>query len=75
MIIDRKNVEDTFKKYTDNYDTSDEKIKLKVDHTYRVAALSERIAISLGLEILKVTILFIVPIFTNQQTKYYSMQK
>ena len=38
MIIDRKNVEDTFKKYTDNYDTSDEKIKLKVDHTYRVAA-------------------------------------
>ena len=23
MIIDRKNVEDTFKKYTDNYDTSD----------------------------------------------------
>ena len=50
MIIDRKNVEDTFKKYTDNYDTSDEKIKLKVDHTYRVAALSERIAISLGLD-------------------------
>ena len=36
MIIDRKNVEDTFKKYTDNYDTSDEKIKLKVDHTYLV---------------------------------------
>lgn len=50
MIIDRKNVEDTFKKYTNNYDTSDEKIKLKVDHTYRVAALSERIAISLGLD-------------------------
>ena len=25
MIIDRKNVEDTFKRYTDNYDTSDEK--------------------------------------------------
>lgn len=50
MNIDRKNVEDTFKKYTDNYDTSDEKIKLKVDHTYRVAALSERIAISLGLD-------------------------
>lgn len=49
MNIDRKKVEDTFKKYTDNYDTSDEKIKLKVDHTYRVAALSERIAESLGL--------------------------
>lgn len=50
MNIDREKVEDIFKKYTDNYDTSDEKIKLKVDHTYRVAALSERIAMSLGLD-------------------------
>ena len=49
MTIDRKKVKSVFKKYTDNYDTSDEKIKLKVDHTYRVAALSERIARSLGL--------------------------
>lgn len=49
MIIDRKKVKNVFKEYTDNYDTSDEKIKLKVDHTYRVAALSERIARSLGL--------------------------
>jgi putative nucleotidyltransferase with HDIG domain len=49
MTIDRKKVKNVFKKYTDNYNTSDEKIKLKVDHTYRVAALSERIARSLGL--------------------------
>lgn len=49
MIIDRKKVKAAFKEYTDNYDTSDEKIKLKVDHTFRVAALSERIARSLGL--------------------------
>ena len=49
MTIDRKKVKNVFKKYTDNYDTSDEKIKLKVDHTYRVAALSERIAHSFGL--------------------------
>lgn len=49
MTIDRKKVKNVFKKYTDNYDISDEKIKLKVDHTYRVAALSERIARSLGL--------------------------
>lgn len=49
MTIDRKKVKNVFKKYTDNYDTSDDKIKLKVDHTYRVAALSERIASSLGL--------------------------
>ena len=50
MKIDRQKVKDTFKKYTDNYDISDEKIKLKVDHTYRVAAISERIAKSLGLD-------------------------
>ena len=49
MTIDRKKVKNVFKKYTDNYDISDEKIKLKVDHTYRVATLSERIARSLGL--------------------------
>lgn len=49
MTIDRKKVEDAFKEYTSHYDISDEKIKLKVDHTYRVAALSERIANSLGL--------------------------
>ena len=49
MTIDRKKVKNVFKKYTDNYDTSDDKIKLKVDNTYRVAALSERIASSLGL--------------------------
>ena len=49
MTIDRKKVKNVFKKYTDNYEISDEKIKLKVDHTYRVAALSERIACSLGL--------------------------
>lgn len=49
MTIDRKKVKNVFKKYTDNYDISDEKIKLKVDHTYRVAALGERIARSLGL--------------------------
>ena len=49
MSIERNKVINVFKKYTDNYDISDEKIKLKVDHTYRVAALSERIACSLGL--------------------------
>lgn len=49
MTIDRKKVEAAFKEYTGHYNISDEKIKLKVDHTYRVAALSERIANSLGL--------------------------
>ena len=42
--IDRAHVMRTFQKYTDAYDASDEKIKLKIDHTYRVAALCEQIA-------------------------------
>lgn len=49
MKINRKHVKDTFQKYTDRYDSSDPKIKLKIDHTYRVAQLCERIARSLGL--------------------------
>lgn len=47
--INRKNVIDAFAEYVRNYDPSDEKIKLKIDHTYRVAGLCQRIAESLGL--------------------------
>jgi len=38
-----------FKEYTDAYDSSDTKIKLKIDHTYRVAGLCQAIATSLDL--------------------------
>lgn len=41
--IDRKRALAAFQAYTEPYDITDEKIKLKVDHTYRVAALCERI--------------------------------
>lgn len=41
--IDRKRALAAFQNYTAPYDITDEKIKLKVDHTYRVAALCERI--------------------------------
>ncbi len=44
MQIDREHVKETFRNYTAAYDLSDEKIKLKIDHTYRVAELCERIA-------------------------------
>lgn len=40
----------SFKEYTDNYDSSNVKIKLKIDHTFRVADLSEIIAESIGLD-------------------------
>lgn len=49
FIIDRKKIMDKFAGYTKDYDISDEKIKLKVEHTYRVAGLCDRIARSLGL--------------------------
>ena len=48
-VINRKNVINAFAEYVRNYDSSDEKIKLKIDHTYRVAGLCQRIAESLGL--------------------------
>lgn len=45
----REHIEKEFKEYTDAYDSTDPKIKLKTDHTYRVATLCEEIAESIGL--------------------------
>lgn len=47
--MDRQRVIKAFQKYTEHYNPEDGKIKLKIDHTYRVAALCERIAKSLGM--------------------------
>jgi HAD superfamily hydrolase (TIGR01509 family) len=47
--IDRQRVVDTFARYTAAYDTDDTKIKLKIDHTYRVADLCQCIAEEQGL--------------------------
>ena len=44
MIINRDNIKNTFAEYTDKYNSEDPKIKLKIDHTYRVADLCEKIA-------------------------------
>lgn len=49
MNITRTKIIDTFSEYTSHYNLADEKIKLKVHHTYRVAALCQRIANSLKL--------------------------
>ena len=48
-VINRKNVINAFAEYVRNYDPSDEKIKLKIEHTYRVAGLCQSIAKSLNL--------------------------
>lgn len=49
ITIDRQKVRKTFADYTANYNAQDEKIKLKINHTYRVAGLCDRIADSIGL--------------------------
>lgn len=43
-MIDREQVKNVFQDYVEHYDVSDEKIKLKIGHTYRVADICERIA-------------------------------
>lgn len=48
-VLDRQKVKDEFAKYTSDFDAGDGKIKLKIDHTYRVAAICERVAKSIGL--------------------------
>lgn len=49
MKINREHIKKTFQEYTDRYDSANPKIKLKIDHTYRVADLCEQIAQSLEL--------------------------
>lgn len=50
LQIDRTHVEKQFFSYVSSYDLTNTKIKLKVDHSLRVASLSDRIAESLGMQ-------------------------
>lgn len=47
--IDRKHICAVFTEYTDHYNSKDTKIKLKIDHTFRVADICDEIARSLEL--------------------------
>ena len=47
MKIDRKRASDAFREYTSHYNVQDDKVRLKIEHTWRVAQLCERIAQSL----------------------------
>ncbi len=49
MKIDRTRVTRAFDEYTSHYNLSDPKVKLKYDHTYRVADLADDIAKSLAM--------------------------
>lgn len=49
MKIDRKRARNVFDAYVSRYNTADDMIRLKVEHTYRVSGLCEEIAQSLKL--------------------------
>lgn len=49
MKIDRNRVQKVFMDYVEAYDRTDERIRLKVEHTKKVAAVSEQIAKNLHL--------------------------
>lgn len=49
MKTDRKKVLQVFAAYVENYNSQDEKVRLKIEHTYRVSELCEQIAASLNL--------------------------
>ena len=48
MKLDRDKAGKAFRNYVAQYNAQDEKVKLKIDHTYRVAALCEQIAQSIS---------------------------
>ena len=48
MILNRNAVTAAFERYVSGYNAADPKIKLKIDHTFRVAGLCERIAKATG---------------------------
>lgn len=49
MKINRNHVKQIFAEYVSHYNAQDEKVKLKIDHTYRVAELCDTIARSIQL--------------------------
>lgn len=49
MALDRNRARRAFAEYVRAYDPTDPKVRLKIDHTYRVAALCEQIARSIPL--------------------------
>lgn len=48
MKIDRQKASDAFSAYVKNYDITDEKVRLKIEHTHRVCDLCEQIAKASG---------------------------
>lgn len=49
ITINRKRAKAAFEDYVNHYNSEDEKVRLKIEHTYRVSGLCDRIAASLKL--------------------------
>ena len=50
MKMNRQRAIKAFQDYTSHYDATDEKVKLKIDHTYRVSSLCQQIAVQSGFD-------------------------
>ncbi len=50
MVIDREKAKKAFDEYVSHYDVTSEKIRLKIEHTYRVSELCEKIAKKSGFD-------------------------
>lgn len=50
LAIDRERAQRAFEAYAGRYDLSDPKIAIKAEHTFKVAALCDRVARSVGLD-------------------------
>ena len=48
--LDQNKAAETFRKYTEAYNPADPKIKLKINHTYRVAGICAKITASINEE-------------------------
>ncbi|WP_244833829.1 HD domain-containing protein [Clostridium sp. BJN0001] len=76
MIEFKKKVKTEFDNYVKNYDIKNIKIKLKVDHTYRVADYCERIAKNLSLKEDEITLSWLLGILHDigrfEQIKRYN---
>lgn len=75
MKIDRKRAQEAFQSYVNAYDIRDEKVRLKIEHTYRVSDLCETIAKSLKLPEEDVDLVWLVGILHDvgrfEQLKNY----
>ena len=60
MIINREKASHAFAQYVQGYDITDEKVKLKIEHTYRVCELCETIAKKSGFDVDEIDIAWLL---------------